>query len=276
MKTILAALAAGVIGAGGAIAAVALELVPLPGKTQSARVAPVLDSEGEAAPAKADNAAELEALRSEVRALGVKLEQAQAQKPADNSKEIAALKAEVSALKSRPATAAVEQPKDGPASSSGEFEPSVRAVVEKIESERREERRLERHADRIAELERTKTQLAETLPRFVESQAPRLNIPEAAVKDVSNSLVAHLQARAEIRSERDGQRIDGIEINEEEYQKKLTQADEAAIVALSQYMDSETAKNVVNAANRMGGGGGARGPGAAMQPGQGRQGRNNR
>lgn len=275
MKTILAALAAGVIGAGGAIAAVALELVPLPGKAQSAQVAPVLDEEHPAAPA-GDNSAELETLRSEVRALGVKIEQSQAQKPVDNSKEIAALKAEIAALKSaRPAPAAVEEPTEGPKAGAGEFEPAVRSVFEKIEAERREERRLERHADRIAELERTKTQISETLPRFIESQATRLNIPETAVTDVSNVLVTHLQARAESRSEREGQRIDGVEVDEEAYQKKLSDTDEATVVALSQYMDAEAAKNVVNAANRLGGGGG-RGPAGGFQPGQGRPGRNNR
>lgn len=270
MKTILAVLAAGFLGAGAALGAVALGLVPLDNRVQGAQVAPAAIDEPETAAGKQSATDEIAALRKDLAKLSVDLEQSRSAKPADHSDEIDSLKAEIAALKtSRPASAPVAAPEGGPAAGSSDFDTAVRGVVSKLEEERREERRLERQADRIKELEEQKVQISEYIPRFVEGQAERLNIPAASIADVSNALVTHLQFRAELRSEREGQRIDGVEVDDKSFEQKMTDLDAATATALSTYVDAETAKNILNAVNRTGGRN-------APQGGPGRPGRGNR
>ncbi len=270
MKTILAVLAAGFLGAGAALGAVALGLVPLNNRVQSAQVAPVAIDGPESTATDHSASEEIAGLRKDLAKLSVDIEQSKSAKPTDHSAEIASLKAEIAALKtSKPASAPVAAPEDGPAAGSSDFDTAVRGVVTRLEEERREERRLERQADRAKELEDQKVQISEYIPRFVEGQAARLNIPQGSIAEVSNALVTHLQFRAELRSERDGQRIDGVEVDDKAYEQKMTDLDATTSAALSTYVDAETAKNILNAVNRTGGRN-------TPQAGQARPGRGNR
>jgi len=256
MKTVAAVIVAGLLGGGAAIGAVAAGLVPVPTPDQTARRAPANPGPEAEATSGTDRGAEIDGLKSKIKDLEFALEQS---KPTVSEKDITALKAEIEALKKQPVVAAkpvgdVTAPKDGPAPADAGFEEAVRAVSAKMEAERVEQRRLDRQATRVADLEASKTRIAENIPKFVESQAQRLNLDATQITTVSTALVQHLQARAELSSERQGKRIDDQEIDEADFDAREKALDDAALVALTAAVPKETAEQLLRTANRTGGG----------------------
>lgn len=285
MKTLIAAIVAGLLGAGAAVGVIAGGLVPLPETTaRRAPAAPQHEAEGaEAGAAHNDSGAEVARLRNEIKDMQLALDRATAAGAAgkDAEKEIAALKADIAALK----RASVAAPRSGEGTTAGEapkpvdpaFEEAVRTVNAKLDAEKQEQRRLDRQAARIADLEAGKQRIAETIPKFVQSQAQRLNLDETQVAAVSNALVAHLTARADITSERAGQRIDDVEVDDAAFDKRLEDLDATTLAALTSTLPKDAAENILRSANRMGGGLRNTGPQPAQRnPGQGGQGRGNR
>lgn len=277
MKTVVAAIVAGLIGGGAAIGAVVGGLVPIPAPEPTARLAPA-EPAPEPSPHSADHSAEIGALKSKIKELEFAIEQG---KSTVSAREMDALKAEIAELKARPAVAAkpaetVVAPKDGPAPADAGFEDAVRAVNAKMEAERVEQRRLDRQAVRVTQLEESKKRIAENIPKFVESQAQRLNLDTTQVAAVGNTLVAHLQARADLESEKQSLRIDDREVDDAAFKAREDALNESTLNALTASLPKDAAEQLLRTANRMGNGGPARGPGGGMQPGQGgRRGGNN-
>ncbi|MCC6465446.1 MAG: hypothetical protein IT463_08930 [Planctomycetes bacterium] len=276
MKTILAAVVAGVIGSGATVAALTTGLVALPASDTPAnqpRVAAADPAESTAATG-GDVTAELASLRAELQALRATQEQAQPAAPAAIDMDALVktvreeLKKDVIAAPASPAgvtgsTSVPAQPADP------NFDTAVRGVIERMQAEQAETRRLGRQAERVSELETAKQRVAETIPKFVESQAQRMNLTPEQVTAVSNTLVGHLQARADLASERQGLRIDDQQVDDEAFKARFEQLDQATLAALGTSVDAATADSLLKAANRAGEGGGRnepRGP-------QGRRGR---
>lgn len=266
MKIVLAILAAGFLGAGAAVGAVSMGLVPTKAPNEAAKTLPapaITDTHGAtdaAAIAMLDT--ELALLRNDLATLRANQPAAQASGP--TQAEVDALKKELAELKkARPVVAATEGGSPAPAPAvTAEFDSNVRAVLDSVEAERREARRLERQTERLAELERQKTQIAEFVPNLVSNQAQRLNIPADQIPSVSSVLVTHAQSRAETRSIRDGERIDGIEIDDAAFDKKLEDLDAATLASLTTFIDQTTAENLLRAIN----GGGRNNRGNAGTP----------
>lgn len=273
MKTVAAVIVAGLLGGGAAIGAVSAGLVTVPSAEPTARRAPA-EPAAEAATANSDQSAEINALKSKIKDLEFAIEQG---KSTVSAKEVEALKAEVAELKARPTVVAkpaetVVAPKDGPAPADAGFEEAVRAVSAKMEAERVEQRRLDRQAARVVQLEESKKRIGENIPKFVEGQAQRLNLDATQVSTVSNALVAHLQAKADLESEKQSLRIDDKEVDDAAFDAREEALDETALNALTAAVPKETAEQLLRTANRMGGG---RGPGpGGMQPRGGRGGGN--
>jgi len=279
MKTLIAAIVAGLLGAGAAVGAIAGGLVPLP-ETTAKRAPAAPQHEGDAKDGEADHSdssAEMARLRNEIKDMQLALDRATAPGAAgeDADKEIATLKADIAALKK----ASTVGPRTVDGTTTGEapkpvdpgFEDAVRAVNAKLDAEKQEQRRLDRQATRVTELEASKQRISDTIPKFVESQAQRLNLDATQVTAVSNALVAHLQAKADITSERAGQRIDDVEIDEAAFDKRLEDLDATTLSTLTSTLPKDAAENMLRSANRMGGG--LRNAGtqpAARGPGQGR------
>ncbi|MCA8912772.1 MAG: hypothetical protein KDB82_13800 [Planctomycetes bacterium] len=258
MKTFLAALAAALIGGGAAIGAVALNLVPVQKQANqvSADVQPLDGEETPVPKTNADYEKQIQDLNQKIEALEVQLSK---KDDSASRAEVDALKAQIAKL-NRPAAPAGEVTEGETAEGSPpaaapadpQFEAAVRDVYAKIEEERVEQRRTERQAQRLEQLEQAKQRASEFIPKLVEARASALNIPEASIPDVSAALVTHAQYRAEILSEIEGKRIDGEEVDREANQKKLEELNETTIAALTSYVDEETAKNLVGAVSRAG------------------------
>lgn len=246
MKTVLAAVAAGLIGAGASTGLIVSGVIPVGTTTnQTARVTPATDT-----PANENDTLalkrEIEMLRAEQGKLRSELDREQ---PAAVDPRISELEAEVAALK-RARTAPVEAPEEGPAVETGEFDTAVRDVLTRVEEERVEQRRLERQADRIRNLEAEKQRYTESVPRTIRNLSTRLNIPETSINDVSNVLVLHAQTRAEIRSERQSQQIDRVEIDQAAFEQRLKDLDQATLTSLGTHISAESAQSALNLVNR--------------------------
>ncbi len=245
MKTVLAAVAAGLIGAGASTGLIVSGVIPVgTNTTHTAKVTPAAEPAD-----NSDNLAlkrEIDALRAEQGNLRSELKREQ---PGAVDPRVSELEAEVAALK-RARTAPVEAPKEGPAVQTGEFDTAVRDVITRVEEERVEQRRLERQADRIKNLETEKQRLTESVPRTIQNLSARLNIPETSVNDVSNVLVLHAQTRAEIRSERQSQQIDRIEIDQAAFEQKLKDLDQTTLTSLGTHISPESAQSALNLINR--------------------------
>ncbi|MCB9894312.1 MAG: hypothetical protein H6839_07680 [Planctomycetes bacterium] len=251
MKTFLAALAAGLIGGGAAVAVIALNLVPVAPKANevTAKTGSLELEGGEAAPVARDYDAQISDLKHQVEALEVQLSKAQS---SGSSDEVAALRKELDELKKARKVVASD-PVEGEAAVDVEpaptvtpdFEAAVREVMTRAAEERAEDRRLQAQTQRLTALEAQKTQIAEFIPKLVANQAERLGIAEAVIPDVSNALVTHAQFRAELDSEIRGLKIDGEEIDAEAYKQKYEELNQTTIAALSSYVDQETAEKLV-------------------------------
>jgi hypothetical protein len=252
MKTLIAAIAAGLIGGGSAVGVVALDLIPQTRPTVvTSKADPADISTPEAAP-QDDRDEQIDALKRQIEALEVRLA-----KPAEDA-EVAALRKEVDELKKAGITPAKpaaqgEAVNVAPAPAvTPEFDSAVREVMTRVADERAEERRLNQQAERLSELEAQKQQIAEYVPNLVKNQAANFGIAEASIPDVSAALVGHAQMRAEIASEIRGLRIDGAEVDDEAYKAKFEELNQTTIAALSTYVDAETAEKLVNSLDRAG------------------------
>lgn len=274
MKTFLAALAAGLIGGGAAVGVIALDLIPQNKATETAKsAAPKLD-EGESATAPRDYESEITELKHQIDALEIRLTKQGSGEATATSEEVEALKGEIAALKDASKTAPRpdaegEDVVDVEASPTvtNEFDSAVREVLTRVQEENAENRRLERQAERLQQLEERKTQIAEFIPNLVNNQAANLGIEESVVPDVSAALVTHAQYRAEIASEMQGLRIDDEEVDTEAYQQKFEELNQTTVAALTTYVDQETAERLVSTIARAG---------RNNRDGGGRQGRNGR
>ncbi|MCA8914533.1 MAG: hypothetical protein KDB90_03905 [Planctomycetes bacterium] len=256
MKIFLVALAAGLIGGGAAIGAVALNLVPVVPKANEVTAkssTPELD-DTQSAPSDRGYDQQITDLKHQVEALEVQLSKA---KVPDNSDEVAELRKELDELKKAKKSAtpkAIEGESEvdvAPAPAvTPEFDAAVREVIARAAEERAEDRRLQAQADRLSELEAQKTQIAEFVPKLVANQASNLGIAEAVVPDVSNALVTHAQFRAELASEMRGLKIDGEEIDAEAYKQKFEELNQTTIAALTSYVDEATAEKLVNSLDK--------------------------
>ena len=277
MKTFLSVLVAGLLGGGAAVGAVMLGFVPLPAqKTEVARTVEPLEGELQAsAPAADTRDEEIAELKKQLAALEVRIDKPAA---ASSSDEVAALRKEIETLKHARTVAPTTAATDGDAvvevapapAVTPEFDSAVREVMTRVAEERAAERKLEAQAERLAQLEQQKTQIAEFVPQLVKNQAANLNIPEASIPDVSNVLVAHAQMRAELASEMRGLRIDGEEVDDEAYKLKFDELNQNTVAALSSYVDAETADKLVNSLDRAArnNGNNGRNQGRGNQPGR--------
>lgn len=257
MNTFLSILVAGLLGGATAIGIAWVGFGSAPAqKIEMVRTVEPLDAEPEAS-ARATNSRdeEIADLKRQLAVLEVRIG-----KPADSSTddEIAALRKEVEALKLARAVTSVPETAEGEAAvaispapaATPEFDSAVRDAMTRIAEERADARRLEAQAERLAQLEQQKTQIAEFVPQLVKNQSAKLNIPEASIPGLSNVLVIHAQMRAELTSEMRGLRIDGEEVDDEAYKLKFEELNRNTIAALSSYVDVETADKLVNSLDR--------------------------
>jgi hypothetical protein len=168
MKTIIAAVAAGLIGGGAAIGAVAAGLVPVP-QAASTRVSTPLP---EAPEPESDSGRDYEAA---IAKLGSEIDGLKVVRPASGMSDADVRKLVKSELDKAAKSAPVAtKPVDGEIKTAeppvAPTEQAVREVLAKIDEEKAEQARLNRQATRVANLERTKTFITEGVPTFLKGQ----------------------------------------------------------------------------------------------------------
>lgn len=266
MKLILAALAAGLIGGGAVVGAVASGVVPMDNLApREAKVKTGIESNADIAALEEENASlrgKLEQQSKDLNELGSTLKQTRNDLDAMNKKLAdKASKADLEkAAAAKPATPASTAPApDGstPAPvvaspNSPEYRAAWRAEQEAYEKERQEQRKLNQQADRIKQLEEAKTLAAETIPKTLASQAQRLNLNETQVKAASDTLVAHAIKRLELLSSIQEKRINDEEIDQEAIQQQLADLDAATKATLMGSVDEKTAESLLQMTNRSG------------------------
>ena len=271
MKTVLAALVAGLLGGGAVVGAVAAGVVPLENlgaRETRVKTAPAADHA--AAAVEEENARLRDKVNSQAKELSDlsgALKQTRNDLDAITRRlEAAATKEEVAKIASTvpaaPANAAGNadgaQPAPAPAvamPSSPEYRAAWRAEQEAYEKERQEQRRLNLQAERVKQLEEQKTLVAKTIPETLTSQAARLNLNETQVKACSDALVVHAHKRLEIMSAMAERRINDEEIDAEALQAQLADLDAATRATLLGSVDEKTADSLLQMTNRAGRGG---------------------
>lgn len=273
MKTVLAALVAGLLGGGAVVGAVAAGVVPLENlgaRETRVKTAPAADHD--AAAVEEENARLRDKVNSQAKELSDlsgALKQTRNDLDAITRRlEEAATKEEVAKIASTvpaaPANAAGNadgaQPAPAPAPavampSSPEYRAAWRAEQEAYEKERQEQRRLNMQAERVKQLEEQKTLVAKTIPETLTSQAARLNLNETQVKACSDALVVHAHKRLEIMSAMAERRINDEEIDAEALQAQLADLDAATRATLLGSVDEKTADSLLQMTNRAGRGG---------------------
>lgn len=271
MKTVLAALVAGLLGGGAVVGAVAAGVVPLENLgARETRVKTAPDADHDAAAVEEENARlrdKVNLQAKELSELSGALKQTRNDLDAITRRlEEAATKEEVAKIASTvpaaPANAAGNadgaQPAPAPAAampSSPEYRAAWRAEQEAYEKERQEQRRLNMQAERVKQLEEQKTLVAKTIPETLTSQAARLNLNETQVKACSDALVVHAHKRLEIMSAMAERRINDEEIDAEALQAQLADLDAATRATLLGSVDEKTADSLLQMTNRAGRGG---------------------
>jgi hypothetical protein len=260
-NTILAAFAAGVIGAGAVIGAVSLGLVPVGERSAQPRVAylPVQ----EVAPAPGGGDAEVQRLNRELHALQERLDRANRDRDQmedrlrsdihNLQKAIEASQQRSAAAQSNSGSADTPIATGNGAISTSELDARVVQVVERMKAEEAERERQARQLERLAQLEASKLRIAESTPRMVQGMAQRWNIPETSVEAISEVVVKHLQTRAEYQSELQSARIDGREVDMDAYNRRMEELNRQANTTLSIHMPTESAESMLNMLNRTGG-----------------------
>lgn len=285
MKTILAAVVAGLLGGGAVVGAVATGVVPLEQfAPREAKVKAASDSSVDLAALEEENAnlrGKVDQQSNGLRDLGSALKQTRADLDALNKKLAdTASKADLAKVaSSAPATSAPEAaPSDGPQAApvvaspnSPEYRSAWRAEQEAYEKERQEQRRLNQQAERVKLLEEQRTLVAKTIPETLTSQAQRLNLNETQVKACSDALVGHAQKRLELMSAVAEKRINDEEVDQELIQQQFADLDAATKATLLGSVDEKTAESLLQMTNRAGRGGNENGRGGrTTRPGGGR------
>lgn len=267
MKTVLAALVAGLLGGGAVVGAVASGLVPVEDLAgRDARVKSAPTSDHDIAALEEENARLRETVNSQAKDLSElsgALKQTRNDMDALSRRlEDAATKADVAKISaSAPETPAAEAaPGESPppvavVPSSPEYRAAWRAEQEAYEKERQEQRRLNMQAERVKQLEEQKTLVAKTIPETLASQAARLNLNETQVKACADALVAHAHKRLEIMSAVAERRINDEEIDQEALQAQIADLDAATKAILLASVDEKTADSLLQMTNRAGRGG---------------------
>jgi len=261
MKTIVAAIAAGLLGGGAAIGAISMGFVSVPNTTASTRAPVVVE---QAAEDKEDS----EALKIEVAQLKSELASLRAtQNRGLSEQEIRNLvKAEAERL-STAAPVALKASPDGSASepvvAAAPAEVQIRDVIAKVEAERVEQRRLDRQAERIRQLTETKESITTNVPTFLNNQQQRLRLDDTQITSLTPALTSYLHQRAENRSEVQSLRIDGKEVDNAAVVEKNRQLEAATLSVLTGIVAQETAESLLRSAQRLGGGGMRGGDGSA-------------
>lgn len=278
MKIVLVALIASLVGGGAVVGAVASGVVPLEalagrdaGKAKAAPTAEadlaMLQEENEGLRSSvskqskdiADLRAQIGTAQSDLSSVNAKLDK-KADKSAVEAKPAAAEPAST-AGSSTASTTESPRPAEAPLpASTPEFKQAVRAELEAVEAERKEQRRLDRQAKRLEDLEKRKAQVTEFIPKLLANQATKLNMTEQQVKDAGTVLVGHAQKRLDIMSAIEEQRINDEDVDQTLTQQQLEDLNTATKVSLMQYVDEKTADQIMNTVNRM------RGDGASETP----------
>ncbi|MCC6574868.1 MAG: hypothetical protein IT462_13900 [Planctomycetes bacterium] len=259
MKTILAAVAAGIIGGGAAaVGAVSMGLVQPPSNRARAEVA------REDAPAGDDKGLkkEIDALRkqlSEESGKRAKLENELVTLGRDKAdKSSLDLKADKSDLVAIKATGPAVLPDGKPVPE--ELNASIRAVMASMEAEKTEKDRVAKQDARVKSLEERKTRIRENVPKFMSKIAEENKLNEQQKSDIANILINHLVARSDIASEQESLRIDGKPVDKEGFKMRTDGQDSLTQTAISTLLSNEeVAKKILMAANRMSYGMGADG-----------------
>ena len=270
MKTVLAALVAGILGGGAAIGAVATGLIPVENLTGQP-AAPVVISESDDDGLE-DRLLELERhnadLKSRLDEFGDK--QNIIETKVWDIEDNAATKAELSAKADKSyvdeKTAGRVMAKaagDGSAveaqPATPEFRAAFRAELDVLRAEEAEQKRLTKQAKRLENLEKQKARIVEYVPKLIARQAEKLGLDEATELAVSDTLVQHAQFRAELFSEAAEKKIDGEEVDGESFKQSLEELNETTLSALSASVDDETAQKLMKSVNRGNKRGGDRG-----------------
>ena len=283
MKTVLAAIVAGLFGGGAVVGAVAFGVVPLESSSRDSKVKTALAAESGESALEEENARLRDKINAQSKELG---ELSGALKQTRNdlddmNKRLAdtASKADLAKLGSAAPVAARESasaPTDGaqPAPAvaspnSPEYRTAWRAEQEAYEKERQEQRRLNQQAERVKQLEEQKALVAKSIPETLSGQAQRLNLNETQVKACSDALVVHAQKRLEMLSTLAEKRINDEEIDQEAVQAQFAELDAATKATLLASVDEKTADSLLQMTNRAGRNDGGRG-GRAARPGGGR------
>jgi hypothetical protein len=255
MQNLLIAIVAGLVGAVATVGTVAIGLIDVSGPER----APIARVEGPQATQEFP-AADTSALEDEIRTLNQRLQnleldlsQAQASGDVPDPSGVASLRARVEALEKGGSRAVATAGNGGSDVVDGEFstvvERQARAVYEQM-------RMAEQQEQRVARLEQRKQMVENTMPRWIERSAQRLNVPEALIPDVSEALVAHAKRRLEIQSEQEDQRIRGQTVDEGAMERQLEQLDYNTGNILKGMIASDAADSLLTTANNMTRGGG--------------------
>lgn len=253
MKTLLTAFVAALVGAGSAAGVVYSGIVEAPNDT-APLISQTVDSEDEEA-SSTDHSGEIAELKRQINAL-----QAEATKPVEtvdsgyDASEFAALKATVTGLQSRPeiVVSKVDMGDAEKEAGSGGLNSYVRDVMVEVEAEKKEDRRVDRQQKRMDRLAESKIKVAELIPQFLAKQAERMGLDETQVADASDLMVGHAQARLELLSNSESQKIDDIEVDSEVFKQSLEDLNAVTLSSLSSVVDEQTAKQLLNSSNRMG------------------------
>lgn len=271
MKTILAALAGGLFGGGVAIGVVAAGLIPTSDSAKTGRVAPAEPADaGVVASADDTNDAAISKLQSEIDRMRIAADRAP--KPVDENAIHKMVEAELrkqGAGASKPADAPAQPAREGPAKEVSKDEQFVRDVYAKMEAEKVEQRRLDRQAARVAQLEETKKSIVDSVPKFLENQSQRLKLEATQVASLTPALTTYLQQRAEIRSEQQSLRIDGKDSENAAYDEKTKQLEASTLNVLKGIVTEETAQSLLRSSRFLNQGGGQMPTRGAPAPGDG-------
>lgn len=259
MKTILAALVAGVIGGGAVLGASAAGLIPMDGLVKRPPKHP--SNVKEETTDIAANNEDSRALRNEIANLRKQLTE-EATKRGKLESEILGLnialkdkadkglldlKADKSDLAAVKGPAAVVEV-DGSKISVRE---AVRAELVALEAEKLEKERQTKQEKRLKDLETFKVQIREGVPGLTQRFAQEAKLDDVKKAAVDNILIAHISVRADLASEREGLRIDGRPMENDTYKLRTDAQDQSTMSSLLTQVDEATAKGMLNLANRM-------------------------
>ncbi len=259
MKTILAALVAGVIGGGAVLGVSTAGLIPMDGLVRRPPKHP--SNVKEETTDIAANNEDSRTLRNEIVQLRKELSEETVKRGKLESeilglnialkdkadKGLLDLKADKSDLAAVKGPAAVVEVDGGKIS----MREAVRAELVALEAEKVEKERQTRQEKRLKDLETFKAQIREGVPPLTQRFAQEAKLDDVKKAGVDNILIAHLAVRADLASEREGLRIDGRPMDNDTYKLRTDAQDQSTMSSLLTLVDEVTAKGMINVANRM-------------------------